>query len=77
MEKRSDGERTILADEIGAHFILDSRFTGRAEEDDLLDGVRNYQARNFMRAMQRGDQVSLYHMQCRSSFDCRDSRGRS
>jgi len=36
MEKRSDGERTILADEIGAHFILDSRFTGRAEEDDLL-----------------------------------------
>ena len=25
------------------------------------DGVRNYQARNFMRAMQRGDQVLFYH----------------
>src|SRR5690606_12697578 len=25
------------------------------------DGVRNYQARNFMRAMKLGDQVLLYH----------------
>lgn len=25
------------------------------------DGVRNYQARNFMRAMHRGDQVLFYH----------------
>jgi len=25
------------------------------------DGVRNYQARNFMRAMQPGDQVFFYH----------------
>src|SRR5262245_49389613 len=25
------------------------------------DGVRNYQARNFMRAMQVGDQVLFYH----------------
>lgn len=25
------------------------------------DGVRNYQARNFMRAMQPGDQVLFYH----------------
>ena len=25
------------------------------------DGVRNYQARNLMRAMQRGDQVLFYH----------------
>ncbi len=25
------------------------------------DGVRNYQARNFMRAMRRGDQVLFYH----------------
>jgi predicted RNA-binding protein with PUA-like domain len=25
------------------------------------DGVRNYQARNFMRAMKRGDQVLFYH----------------
>jgi predicted RNA-binding protein with PUA-like domain len=25
------------------------------------DGVRNYQARNFMRAMEIGDQVFFYH----------------
>lgn len=36
--------------------------------DDLVrnkregwDGVRNYQARNFLRAMQKGDQVIFYH----------------
>ncbi|WP_166263940.1 EVE domain-containing protein [Marinobacter caseinilyticus] len=28
------------------------------------DGVRNYQARNFLRAMTRGDRVFLYHSSC-------------
>lgn len=28
------------------------------------DGVRNYQARNFMRAMRTGDQVFFYHSNC-------------
>jgi predicted RNA-binding protein with PUA-like domain len=28
------------------------------------DGVRNYQARNFMRAMKVGDQVLFYHSSC-------------
>lgn len=28
------------------------------------DGVRNYQARNFMRAMHRGDQALFYHSSC-------------
>jgi predicted RNA-binding protein with PUA-like domain len=28
------------------------------------DGVRNYQARNFMRDMTLGDQVFLYHSSC-------------
>ena len=28
------------------------------------DGVRNYQARNFMRAMQVGDQAFFYHSNC-------------
>ncbi|WP_300656315.1 EVE domain-containing protein [Pseudomonas sp.] len=28
------------------------------------DGVRNYQARNFMRSMQIGDQVFFYHSSC-------------
>jgi predicted RNA-binding protein with PUA-like domain len=30
------------------------------------DGVRNYQARNFLRAMQRGDRAFLYHSSCAS-----------
>ncbi len=29
------------------------------------DGVRNYQARNFMRDMAVGDQVLLYHSSCK------------
>jgi predicted RNA-binding protein with PUA-like domain len=36
--------------------------------DDLVrvkregwDGIRNYQARNFLRAMRKGDQVAFYH----------------
>lgn len=28
------------------------------------DGVRNYQARNFMREMRMGDQVFFYHSSC-------------
>jgi predicted RNA-binding protein with PUA-like domain len=32
-----------------------------AEGTTLWDGIRNYQARNFMRAMQPGDQAFFYH----------------
>jgi predicted RNA-binding protein with PUA-like domain len=28
------------------------------------NGVRNYQARNFIRAMARGDEVMIYHSSC-------------
>ena len=28
------------------------------------DGVRNYQARNFLRAMEKGDQFFFYHSSC-------------
>ncbi|HKV66035.1 MAG TPA: EVE domain-containing protein [Rhodanobacteraceae bacterium] len=28
------------------------------------NGVRNYQARNFIRTMQRGDEVMIYHSSC-------------
>ena len=31
------------------------------EKKTIWDGVRNYQARNFLRAMQAGDQVLYYH----------------
>lgn len=30
----------------------------------LWDGVRNYQARNFMREMQAGDEILFYHSSC-------------
>ncbi len=30
----------------------------------LWDGVRNYQARNYLRAMHRGDQAFFYHSNC-------------
>jgi len=30
----------------------------------LWDGVRNYQARNFMRTMKAGDQAFFYHSSC-------------
>jgi predicted RNA-binding protein with PUA-like domain len=33
----------------------------RAEGTTLWDGIRNYQARNFMRSMQIGDQAFFYH----------------
>ena len=29
--------------------------------EDVWDGVRNYQARNFLREMKKGDQVLFYH----------------
>lgn len=32
-----------------------------AEGSTLWDGIRNYQARNFMRAMQVGDRAFFYH----------------
>ncbi len=31
---------------------------------DHWDGVRNYQARNFMRSMKKGDQGFFYHSNC-------------
>ena len=35
------------------------------EGTTLWDGIRNYQARNFMREMQIGDQVFFYHSNCK------------
>jgi predicted RNA-binding protein with PUA-like domain len=33
----------------------------KVKKEDLWDGVRNYQARNFMKEMKLGDQVLFYH----------------
>ena len=37
----------------------------RRENTTLWDGIRNYQARNFMRTMQPGDQAFFYHSNCK------------
>ena len=35
------------------------------EKETIWDGIRNYQARNFMREMQVGDQAFFYHSNCK------------
>ncbi len=56
-----------------AYWLLKSEPTSYSIEDlaakpratDHWDGVRNYQARNFMRdGMKRGDQAFFYHSSC-------------
>ena len=37
----------------------------RREGSTLWDGIRNYQARNFMRSMKAGDQAFFYHSNCK------------
>jgi predicted RNA-binding protein with PUA-like domain len=39
-------------------------FIAASDQGIPWDGVRNYQARNFIRAMQPGDRVLLYHSSC-------------
>ncbi len=37
----------------------------KKEQLTLWDGIRNYQARNFMRSMQPGDKSFFYHSNCK------------
>ena len=37
----------------------------KKEEETLWDGIRNYQARNFMRSMKKGDLAFFYHSNCK------------
>jgi len=39
--------------------------TLKNEDVTLWDGIRNYQARNFMRKMNKGDKVFFYHSNCK------------
>ena len=39
----------------------------------LWDGIRNYQARNFMRKMNKGDKVFFYHCLLYTSPSPRDT----
>lgn len=36
----------------------------RPQQTEHWDGVRNYQARNFMREMRKGDSILFYHSSC-------------
>ena len=50
----------LLKSEPSVFSIDDLQARGTA----LWDGVRNYQARNFLRAMQIGDDALFYHSSC-------------
>lgn len=36
----------------------------KLQQTEPWDGVRNYQARNFLQAMKKGDQAFFYHSSC-------------
>ncbi len=44
-------------------FSIDN-LAARPGKREHWDGVRNYQARNFMREMKKGDKVLFYHSSC-------------
>ncbi len=46
-----------------ASFSVDD-LQGRPRHTEAWDGVRNYQARNFMRQMRLGDRAFFYHSSC-------------
>lgn len=50
----------LMKSEPSVFSIDDLQTRGRS----LWDGVRNYQARNFLRAMKAGDQAFFYHSSC-------------
>ena len=50
----------LMKSEPGAYSIADFARDGT----DWWTGVRNYQARNFMRQMKKGDGVLFYHSSC-------------
>ena len=39
--------------------------TLKNDRETIWDGIRNYQARNFMRNMKKGDKVFFYHSNCK------------
>lgn len=53
-------QRWLLKTEPGTFSIDDLA----ARKVEAWDGVRNYQARNFIRDMRRGDPVLIYHSAC-------------
>ncbi|MDE1957782.1 MAG: EVE domain-containing protein [Xanthomonadaceae bacterium] len=53
-------QRWLMKTEPGAFSIADLARKRR----EPWDGVRNYQARNYLRAMRKGDGVLVYHSNC-------------
>lgn len=52
----------LMKSEPDAFSITDLK--SRPKKTEHWDGVRNYQARNFMRAMKKGDMAFFYHSSC-------------
>jgi predicted RNA-binding protein with PUA-like domain len=52
----------LMKSEPDAFSITDLK--SRPKKTEHWDGVRNYQARNFMRAMKKGDLAFFYHSSC-------------
>jgi predicted RNA-binding protein with PUA-like domain len=52
----------LMKSEPDAFSIADLK--SRPKKTEHWDGVRNYQARNFMRAMKKGDLAFFYHSSC-------------
>ena len=47
-------------------FSIDDLINCTGKRQTHWDGIRNYQARNFMRdSMSKGDQVFFYHSSCK------------
>ncbi|MAO39781.1 MAG: EVE domain-containing protein [Pseudohongiella sp.] len=40
-------------------------FASQADKPIVWEGVRNYQARNYLRQMSEGDEVFIYHSSCK------------
>ena len=52
----------LMKSEPGAFSLADLKT--RPKKTEPWDGVRNYQARNFMKSMKKGDLVFFYHSNC-------------
>ena len=50
-----------------AHFSIDDLMNSPGQTT-MWDGVRNYQARNFIRSMQKGDLALFYHSVSADAF---------
>ncbi|MEM9423898.1 MAG: EVE domain-containing protein [Spirochaetota bacterium] len=55
----------LLKSEPSVFGIDDLKENTRKNGEELWDGVRNYQARNYLREMKSGDSAFFYHSNCK------------